>query len=440
MLLDGGVLVRDQIGLSVFAGKRAPNRSLSYRQKSCILSRCPGINKKRAGNPKDTAWLTRIPAPQRSRATRFSSSVRIAPGARITNCPLHPCISGEPAGQPPVEASDSGTVPSDLFLLLLKTLRALFAILLALGVALPAYAQIENSGFPVLQLEPSARTAALAGSSTALIDAGSGALFSNPALLTPEADGRVEFSWLNHLSDINAGWVAYGKDMGAMGTWAAGVRYLSFGQFDERNELGEKTGTFSASDMALTLGGSRIWRPGLRYGAALSLMHASLASHGATGMGLDAGLIFDDSERQQSFGVTVHNFGFVLSSIGERSDALPADLRIGYTRRLAHLPLLVSVTGYRLHKMDGGPDDTGAIARILYHTRLAGEFQFSESFRIRFGYDHRRHDELKVKTRLDMAGFSTGLGIRVSRFAFDYALNSWSSLGGLHRITIASSL
>lgn len=303
-----------------------------------------------------------------------------------------------------------------------------------------AIAQIENSGFPVLQLEPSARTAALAGSSTALLDSGSGVLFSNPALVSPEADGHIEFSWLNHLSDINAGWVAYGRDMGARGTYAAGIRYLSFGQFDERNELGEKTGSFSAADLALTVGGSRAWKPDVRYGAALSVMHASLASNGATGVGIDAGLVYDDSARRQSFGVSVHNLGVVLSSIGERSDALPADLRIGYTRRLAHLPLLVSVTGYRLHKMDGGPDDVGAIARILYHTRLAGEFQFSESFRVRFGYDHRRHDELKIKSRLDMAGFSTGLGIRISRFAFDYAFNSWSSLGGLHRITIASSL
>jgi hypothetical protein len=303
-----------------------------------------------------------------------------------------------------------------------------------------AFAQIENSGFPVLQLEPSARTAAMAGSSVALLDTGSGSLFVNPALVSPEADGRMEFSWLNHLSDINAGWIAYGRDMGAKGAYAAGIRYLSFGQFDERNELGEKIGTFSAADIALTVGGSRAWKSGFRYGAALSVMHASLASSGATGAGIDAGLIYDDAARRQSLGVSVHNLGIVLSSIGERSDALPTDVRIGYTRRLAHLPLLVSVTGHRLHKMDGGPDDAGTIARILYHTRLAGEFQFSEAFRVRFGYDHRRHDELKIKSRLDLAGFSTGLGVRLSRFSFDYAVNSWSSLGGLHRITIASSL
>ena len=359
--------------------------------------------------------------------------------------PAYASSIGEPRKQPPVERTDSRTDSTDFLPTFPKFLRFLPALIAVLVFALPASAQIENSGFPVLQLEPSARTAALAGSSTALLDSGSGALFSNPALLSPQADGRIEFSWLNHLSDINAGWVAYGKDMGTLGSYAAGIRYLSFGQFDERNDLGEKTGTFSAADLALTVGGSRAWRPDelqsdVRYGAALSLMHASLASNGATGMGLDAGIVYDDSTRRQSFGVSVHNVGLVFSSVGQRSDTLPADLRVGYTRKLAHLPLLVSITGYRLHKMDGGPDDAGAIARILYHTRLAGEFQFSESFSVRFGYDHRRHDELKFMSRLDMAGFSTGLGIRISRFAFDYAFNSWSSLGGLHRISIASNL
>lgn len=301
-------------------------------------------------------------------------------------------------------------------------------------------AQIENSGFPVLQLDPSARSAAMAGSDAAVSGPGSGVLFSNPALLTESSNDAVSFSYLNHLSDISAGWITYGKQFPKWGDFSAGIRYLSFGQFDERNELGEKTGTFSASDVALTVGGARAWKNNIRYGASFSLMHASLASAGATATGIDAGVVLVDSTKRQTFSVSLHNLGVVLSSVGERSDALPLDLRIGYTRRLAHLPLLLSLTGYRLHKMDGGPSNVGALARILYHVRIGGEFQFSESFRIRFGYNHRQHDELKVKSRLDMAGFSTGLGIRVSRFGFDYGYNSWSSLGSLHRLTIATTL
>ena len=312
--------------------------------------------------------------------------------------------------------------------------------ILALCLNHDALAQIEPSGFPVLQLEPSARSAAMAGSTVALSDGNSGILFSNPALISPRIDGRLEFSYLNHVSDINAGWISYGKDMDSLGTFAIGLRYLSFGQFDERNERGEKTGTFGASDVALTLGASRPWRSSVRYGASIEIMRSSLASEAASAIGIEAGAVFSDSTRRQSFGISVHHLGVVLSSIGNRTDALPSDLRIGFTKRLAHLPLLLSVTAYRLHKLDGGPDGSGGLSKILYHLRLAGEFQFSESFQVRFGYDHRRHDALKVKSRLDMAGLSMGIGIVVSRIGFDYAFNSWSSLGGLHRFTIVSNL
>lgn len=321
---------------------------------------------------------------------------------------------------------------------LFRTL-VLFCCLLLAGIP-AAEAQIENSGFPVLQLAPSSRSAAMGGSDTALEETGSAALFTNPALLSERAHGGLSFSYLNHLSDINAGWVTYGKHIEGRGSFAAGLRYLSFGQFDERDESGEKTGTFSASDVALTVGGARAWKHGIRYGASLSLMHASLASNGATGTGVDAGIYYDDAAHRQSFGVSLHNLGVVFNSVGERSDRLPLDLRVGYARRLAHLPLTVSVTGYRLHRFDGGPDDASALARILYHVRFGGEFRFSESFQVRFGYDHRQHDELRVKSRLDMAGFSTGLGLKVSRFGFDYGYNSWSSLGGLHRFSVTTTL
>lgn len=308
------------------------------------------------------------------------------------------------------------------------------------GYSRTAMAQIENSGFPLLQMEASARAAALAGSSAALVEPGTGALFANPALLTRAVDGRLEFSYLNHVSDINAGWISFGKHIDSLATFAAGIRYLSFGSFDERDDQGIKTGTFGASDVALSVGASRPWRKNMRYGMALELMRSSIASQAASAVALEGGIVFVDADQKMSFSASVHHLGFVLSSIGERSDDLPADVRLGFTRKLDHLPLLVSITAYRLHKLDGGPETNSTLASILYHTKLATEFQFSRSFQVRFGYDHRRHDELKVKNRLDMAGFSTGVGIRISKIGFDYSFNSWSSLGALHRFTIVSSI
>ena len=316
----------------------------------------------------------------------------------------------------------------------------LLAFLLLVATADKVLGQIESSAFSVLQMDASARSAALGGSTAALMDSNTGVLFTNPALLRPSVDGRLEFSYLNHLSDINAGWLSYGKHIDSLATFAVGIRYLSFGSFDRRNEIGEKTGTFGASDVSFILGGAKSWRRSLHYGASLEVVRSTIASNAASAVMIDAGVTWDEEDSQMTYSASLHHAGFVLSSLGARNDTIPFDLRMGMTRKLAHLPLLISLTGYRLHKVDGGPDESGMLSKVLHHVKLAGEFQFSRAFQIRFGYDHRRHESLKVKSRLDVAGFSTGFGMVISRIGFDYSFNSWSSLGALHRFTISTSI
>jgi hypothetical protein len=302
------------------------------------------------------------------------------------------------------------------------------------------WAQIQTSGFSVLQLDASARSAALAGSTTALRESNGSVLFSNPALLTPRADRRLAFSYLNHISNINAGWLSYARQLDSLGTVAVGLRYLSFGSFDELDQQGVKTGTFGASDIAISIGAARSWRNVWSYGAALHLTRSAIASNSASATAIDAGIVYDNPTSRSTFSASVHNLGIVLSSVGTRADKLPLDFRIGLTQKLAYLPLLISITAYRLHELDGGDPENGSFSAVLNHVKLAGEFQFSESFQVRFGYDHRKHQDLKIKSRLDMAGFSTGLGLVIAKIGFDYSFNSWSSLGSLHRFSIVSSL
>ena len=187
------------------------------------------------------------------------------------------------------------------------------AMVVFLFVAVPVQAQIESSGFPVLQLDASARTAALGGASSALLESNSTALFSNPALLSPSAHKSLSFSYLNHLSDINAGWLSYARNVDSLGTLAVGVRYVSFGSFDETDERGEKIGTFGASDVALTVSGARTWRTNWRVGVGVNLMRSSIASNAATAASLDGGLVFAKPGSLSSFSASAHNLGLVFS-------------------------------------------------------------------------------------------------------------------------------
>lgn len=321
-------------------------------------------------------------------------------------------------------------------------MRQRFLFLLVLALLVPSlWAQPgELTGFSFLRLEPSARAAALGGSYAAVYGDDINAMFYNPALLNPSMDGMLSASYLNHLSDLNAGFLAYGRHLEGLGSFGAGLRFLSWGTLERADENGQRLGTFGASDVALTLSGSRTYSDRLRYGAGLHLIYSSIDAFNASAVAADLGVLYHIPDQRLTLSASVNNLGTTLSSLGVTEDRLPVDVRVGLTKRLRHLPLLFTVMGYNLHDLNDAPDDATAVDNVLYHVAFGGEFQFSEAFNLRFGYNHRRHEELKLKSRLDLAGLGLGVGLRIARIHVDYAYNSWSSLGGLHQFTVRTRL
>ncbi len=324
---------------------------------------------------------------------------------------------------------------------MLWMMRRIWLPALLLLAALPARGQPGDlTGFAFLRLEPSARAAALGGSYAAVYGDDTNALFYNPALLNEQMHGMLSLSYLNHLADLNAGFAAYSRHLDGLATFAAGLRFLSWGRLERADEQGQRLGTFGAGDVALTLGAARAYDDRLRYGASVHLVHSSVASYGATALAFDAGLLYYLPDQNLSLSASVHNLGATLSSLGSTRDDLPVDVRIGFTKRLRHLPLLLTLTGYNLHDLGDTPDDASALSNVMRFLTFGGEFQFSPAFNVRLGYNHRRHEDLKMSSRLDLAGFSLGAGLRITRVWVDYAFNSWSSLGGLHQFTVRTRL
>ncbi len=319
-------------------------------------------------------------------------------------------------------------------------LRCLLLCLFALAFTRAEAQPGELTGFSFLRLEPSARAAALGGSYAAVYGDDINGMFYNPALLNEQMHGALSLSYLNHLSDVNAGFLAYSRHYEGLATFGLGLRFLSWGSFDRSDETGERLGSFGASDVALTVGAARSYGERVRYGANVHVIYSSLDAFNASALAADLGVLYHVAERSLTFSASVNNLGVTLSSLGTTRDDLPVDLRVGFSKRLTHLPLLITVMGYNLHNLSDTPDDATAVDKVLYHVAFGGEFQFSEAFRLRFGYNHRRHEDLKLKSRLDLAGVGLGAGIRISRVRIDYAFNSWSSLGGLHQFTLRTHL
>ncbi len=288
------------------------------------------------------------------------------------------------------------------------------------------------SSFDFLRLEPSAQATALGGTLLTSASAQGGAIFYNPALLGKDSGGSLSVSWLNHLSDLQSGTVTYAHNLGSLGTGVAGVRFFHWGRMTRANMYGEKNGTFSSSNIALSAGLSRAWIPRLRYGANLHVAYTSIAEFNAIAIAMDAGIVYHVADQGFTASVGATNVGHALSSLGQVRDKLPADLRMSVSKRLKYIPVLVGLTVHHLQYL---PKIT-SVDEGFRHAIFSLEFQAISAFHIRMGYNHRRRN-LKSDRRLDLAGTTVGFGLRIRRFHLDYSFNSWS-FAGLHQFTIST--
>lgn len=297
------------------------------------------------------------------------------------------------------------------------------------------------TSFGVLRLEPSARSAALGGAYTAVADGDVNALFFNPAIPDSATSRRATFSYLNHLADLNVGSVAYSHTLPAHGTTiSGGLRFAHWGSFEGRDRYGNPTGEFGAGDAVLTVGGSRAYGDRIRYGASLHLMHARIEAAEASALAIDVGGLYRLPRQQIALGATLRNLGMTVDGYAGTREQLPLDLQVGLTKRLAHLPLLLTATAYDLTNLSEGIRGGGTLDHVLGHFTFGAELQPGDVLLVRVGYNHRRSRELALTDRFDFAGVGAGFGITVNALTVDYAYNSWSSLGGLHQFSLRTDL
>lgn len=323
---------------------------------------------------------------------------------------------------------------------------ALLLALALIGAALastPARAQSggDLSAFPLLRLDASARAAALGGAFAATYDGDASALFYHPALANEQSHNAVSASYLNHLSDLNAGFLAYSRSFDGIGTASGGLRFLSYGEFDGRDAQGNPTGDFGASQVALTLGLARALSDRIRYGANVHLVYGAIEEAGATALGADLGVLYHLPAQQLTVSASVNNLGAALDKYYQRDVDLPVDLRLAVSKRLRYLPLRLSVSGYNLHDFSQGPGGGNSFDEVMRHLAIGGELQPVDALALRLGYSHRRHQELRSgDDRFDPAGLSAGFGLTVRSITVDYAFSSWSEAGGLHQFGLRTVL
>ncbi len=313
-------------------------------------------------------------------------------------------------------------------------MRFLLTLYLALSASF-TYAQ--TSVYEFLRLDRSARIAALGGNSASL--AGDiNSFFQNPAVLDSATHKQASFSFQKHLLDINSGFLAYGRQLENLGDFGAGITFVNYGRFDETDEVGNTLGTFSANDVALHLAYSRALQQfgfgTLRGGLGVKFIFSAIQNFRSTALALDAGLLLSIPSEELHIGFAIINFGSQLSTFDGASEPLPVDVRFSISKKPEGLPLELTLGFIRL------ADASEQFFLRFRNFTIGGEFTLTDALKLRFGYSNLQRQDLSLTGTLGLAGFSVGLGVAIERFKFDYAFSSLGVMGGLHQLTLITSL
>ena len=285
-----------------------------------------------------------------------------------------------------------------------------------------AKAQGGESAFNFLRLPYSSRAAALGGSNISVVDDDLSLSMHNPALLINAADKTIDLSFMTYMSGSKVAGAAFNKTFGERSAGAVAARYVDYGKFDGYTQDNIFTGTFRAMDMELSVMYSYLFSERWSGGVAGKFIYSQYESLNSLAIGVDLGINYYNPENEFSASLAIKNLGGQVMTFEEEHEIMPIDIQLGITKRLAHAPILLSVTLTDLHRWrstdfynaDGSKDNFGQL--LMKHIVLGADILIGDNFYASVGYNYRMSKELS--TGRGLSGFRLGAGLHINRIKF----------------------
>jgi len=313
--------------------------------------------------------------------------------------------------------------------------------------------------FESISLPSNARVTALGGSLITVQDDDLALSSMNPALLNSSMNKQLSINHNFHFAGISNSHVAFAKTLDSLGiTLLGSVQSINYGDFDLADDIGNVSGEFSANEVALIIGAGKKINERISVGANLKFLTSSYESYGSSALGVDIGIHYQKPGSFVSWGLVLKNIGSEFSALVDDKRALPFDLQLGYSKKLEHLPFRFSIIGHNLQKWYIRYDDPDFdiqqnllqevassksafnrnLDNLFRHLIFNGEFLIGtrEQFRLRFGYNHLRKQELRVSNFRSLAGFSMGFGFNIKKIKIDYGVGYYHLAGASNHLSL----
>lgn len=339
-------------------------------------------------------------------------------------------------------------------------MRNYLAVLAALMLAYPLYGQQGGiSTYQFLNLPYSCRVAALGGKLVASDKPDLSLVGQNPSVLDSSLHQTLHLYYTRYYAGISFASASYAYALNPKNSLAVGFSAVSYGQFDEADETGNITGSFSGTDFALTVSYSYTIDSFYSIGVNLKPVYSHLERYTSFGLSADIGAQYTSHNRLFAAGVALKNVGMMIKpySPGNR-ERLPFEIIAGVSKKLAHAPFRLVFTFHQLQNLNlyySPPTSTNQLnvedpakpnlaerfgREFMSHFITGVEFTPTRNFSLRVGYNYQRRNELKVQERVSTVGFSWGFAFRVSGFDISYSRATYHLTGSTNHFAITTNL
>lgn len=280
-------------------------------------------------------------------------------------------------------------------------------------------AQDAEATFQFLQLPASSHAAALGGDNTSIIEDDITLAFHNPALLANTNGNTLSLNYMSYIQNTHAASAAYNMLIGERSELAFGAHYLNFGSMRNTDTEGNIIGNFSAKDMALMTIYSFDFSERLSGGVTGKLIYSNYEQVYSIAVGVDLGLNYYNPDAMFSASIVARNLGGQIKSFDNIQEPLPLNLLIGFTKKLEHAPLRLSLTLTDLHKWQAtdfyNTADSSWKDMLLKHLIIGADILPTPSTYLSVGYNFLLRSELKNSARRSLEGLSIGAGLHAGR-------------------------
>jgi hypothetical protein len=336
-----------------------------------------------------------------------------------------------------------------------------FALMASLFMNQRLSAQIGGlSSFNFTNIPGSARVAAMGGNYFAVKDGDVHLAQFNPALLDSSMHQKIGLSFVDYFDGIAMGYATYAHRVLPKVTIGSTLQYCNYGKQTETNTFGEAIGQFAASDYAFNLSAGytidSLWSGGLT----IKTIYSALANYSSVALALEGGFTYYNPKKNFNASFIVNNFGYQLKTYTEGNrERLPFQLQVGITKKPANAPIRLSLVYSNLQTWKLAWENpnkavvtdplTGEIIEekkwelgdnFMRHITVGSEFIISQNLHIRFAYNYRRRQELKLEDRPGTAGLSYGLAIKVSKFHLSYGRAIYHRAGPSNHISVTTAI